>query len=353
MGRAFENSTQSNWTVEGACIPYAQDNATCAKVIKTACFSIQMLLSLLGNSAIIAIVLKNRNMQTTTNYLIANMAVSDLMLSAFAVPRELTEIFIGYRTWLIDGLAGVALCKLVYFIQDISTAVSIQSIVVITVDRYTGIVTPFRKPMITARWRRLVLLIIWLLSMGLHSPYFYIARHQRVKNTIVCFFTWEPAFDHLRAQRIYFTIISATLIVIPLAVITFLYSLIFKAIRRQKTFWQTVSSFRLRRRKENTRITKKIIAIILLFVVCILPIDILGFLYLFAWQDKIPCGIDKISFAVKFIFYSNASLNPCVYFLLNERYRRGLRNILKHRQNSSPREPEISGLAIPLKSGQI
>ena len=350
MGRSFENSTQSNWTVEAACIPFAQDDATCIKVIKTACFSIVMLLSLLGNSAIIAIVSRNRHMQTTTNYLIANMAVSDLMLSAFAVPRELTEIFMGYRTWLIDGLAGVVLCKLVYFIQDISTAVSIQSIVVITVDRYTGVVTPFRKPLMTARRLRVVVLIIWLLSMAIHGPYFYNARLQRVQNNVICFFTWEPAFDNLQAHRTYFIIISALLIAIPLAAITLLYSLIFKAIKRQKSFWRTVSAIRLRRRKENTRITKKIIAIIALFVVCILPIDILGFLYLFAWQEKIPCGVDNISFAAKFIFYSNASLNPCVYFLFNERYRQGLRNILKCPQNSLPREP--GGRALPLHSRQ-
>lgn len=334
MSRSFENSTQSNWTAEAACIPFAQDDAICVKVIKTACFSIVMLLSLLGNSAIIAIVSKNRHMQTTTNYLIANMAVSDLILSAFAVPRELTEIFMGYRAWLIGGSAGVVLCKLVYFIQDVSTAVSIQSIVVITIDRYTGVVTPFRKPLITARRLRVVILIIWLLAMALHGPYFYNARLQRVQNAIVCFFTWEPAFDNLQAHRTYFIIISASLIAIPLAAITLLYSLIFKAIKRQKSFWRTVSSFGQRRRKEDTRITKKIIAIIVLFVVCILPIDILGFLYLFAWQEKIPCGVDNVSFAAKFIFYSNASLNPCVYFLFNERYRQGLRTILKCRQNS-------------------
>lgn len=222
------------------------------------CLSILMLSSLLGNSAIIAIVLRNKHMQTTTNYLIVNMAVSDFMLSAFAVPRELTEIFIGYRRWLIDGPAGIAMCKLVYFVQDTSIAVSIQSIVVITVDRYAGVVTPFRrKPVITSKRLKLVIPVIWILSMGLHSPYFYTAHHKQLNNTGICFFTWEPTHDNLQAQQIYYSIVSAIVIAIPLAIVTVLYSLIFRAMRRQNFFWQTVASFRLRRRKETRKLSTK------------------------------------------------------------------------------------------------
>ena len=88
------------------------------------------------------------------------MAVSDMLLSAFAVPRELTQIFVGYQGCLIDGLSGAILCKIVYFFQEISTAVSIQSIVVITLDRYIGVVQPFRKPFITPKRLKFVIVLI-------------------------------------------------------------------------------------------------------------------------------------------------------------------------------------------------
>ena len=258
-----------------------------------------------------AIVAKNRHMRTTTNYLMANMAVSDLLLSTFAVPREMTEIFIGVRGWLIDGLAGPVLCKVVYFFQDISTAVSIQSIVVITLDRYTGVVSPFRRPIITPKRRKFVIALIWLISMVLHGIYFYTVRHVQVKGINFCF------FDNPRAVKINFIMMLVVLVAIPLIIITIVYSLIFKALKRQKTFCKGCSSLLMKRwQKENTTIMWKILAIILLFVICILPIDIIGFLFFFAWHKEIPCGMDHLSFAAKFIFYSNASLNPCVYFLL-------------------------------------
>ncbi|XP_020620945.1 neuromedin-U receptor 2-like [Orbicella faveolata] len=331
------------------CISFTIEDRVSTKAIKATCYTVLMLLSLLGNAAVIAIVAKNRHMRTTTNYLIANMAVSDLLLSTFAVPREIGEIFIGFRGWLIDGLAGAVLCKVVYFFQDISTAVSIQSIVVITLDRYTGVVQPFREPIVTPKRRKFVIALIWLISMGLHGIYFYMARHQRVNGISICSFSFEPAFDNLQSLRINFIILSVFLIAIPLSVIAVLYSLILRDLKRKKPFWQKSSSLLVKnRRKEDTKIVRNVLAIIILFVFCILPIDIVGFLFFFVWYEEIPCGMDQLSFAAKFIFYSNASLNPYIYFLLNDRYRQGLRNIFNHGKAKEcfPREEEISDIEM-------
>ena len=102
-----------------------------------------------GNVVIITTVVRNKRMRTTTNYLIANMAVSDLLISTCAVPNQLTEIVGGTLRWLIDGIVGLISCKLVYFFQDISFAVSVQSLVAIAIDRYRGVVFPFRPAIIT------------------------------------------------------------------------------------------------------------------------------------------------------------------------------------------------------------
>ena len=345
-GSALEDSALSNLT-QSECIPFAIEDAISIKAIKVTCYSVIMLISLFGNAAVIAIVAKNKNMWTTTNYLIANMAVSDLLLSAFAVPRELTEIFIGHQGWLIHGPAGAALCKIVYFFQDISTAVSIQSTVAITLDRYTGVVSPFRPPIITPKRLKFVIGLIWLISMGLHGIYFYIARHRRVNEISICFFSFEPAFDTIHGLRINFIILSFVLIAIPLTLIIILYSLILRDLKGKKNIWQKTSSSLLKnRQKENIKIVKTVLAIVLLFVISVLPVDIVGFLFFFVWYKKIPCGMDHLSFAAKFIFYSNASLNPYVYFLLNDRYRQGLRDIFKKAKDCFPREGEINGIEM-------
>ena len=122
-----EDHSSLNSTFTESC-EVSSGVSSSVKYIKTFAYILILLVSLFGNFAVIAIVSRSRLMWTSTNVLIANVAASDLLLSVFAVPRELVEIFIGPRRWLLDGPTGLILCKLVYFFQDISTAVSIQSL---------------------------------------------------------------------------------------------------------------------------------------------------------------------------------------------------------------------------------
>ena len=77
------------------------------KIVKILAYSIVLMVSLFGNSVIIATVISNRRMQTTVNYLIANMAASDLFISVFAVPIKISEIVKGPRRWLIEASVGL------------------------------------------------------------------------------------------------------------------------------------------------------------------------------------------------------------------------------------------------------
>ena len=81
--------------------------------------------------------------------LIANMAMSDLLFPIFLFPVQLADMHVG--SWLIGGTLGQALCKIHAFLVYISPLVSIQSLVLITVDRYAAVVVPLRSPLSVAR----------------------------------------------------------------------------------------------------------------------------------------------------------------------------------------------------------
>ena len=319
-----ENQTSVNSTQVWNCELYPE--STSVKCIKALAYSLIMIISLCGNLAVIAIVLKNIRMWTTTNFLIANMAASDLLISVFAVPRELVQIFTGPRRWLLDGLTGLILCKLVYFFQDISAAVSIQSLVVIAIDRYRGVVFPFRPPLITARVCRVIIAIIWIVAMCIHGTYFYTVRLTMQDNKWYCTFSWESKFDPHRTQERYFVFISVFLIFLPLSVILTLYALILMELKKRNL--DEGRTLRRQRQREDTAIVKKILIIVFLFVFCITPVTVLALVYYFAWNWHLPCGMDKLFSALRFIFFSNASLNPCVYISLSERYRQGLKDLI-------------------------
>ena len=322
-----DNKTSLNSTLANSSCESSAESSTSVKCIKTLVYSLIMVISLFGNLVVIAIVLKNKRMWTTTNFLIANMAASDLLISVFAVPRELTEIFIGPRRWLLDGLTGLILCKLVYFFQDISIAVSIQSLVVITIDRYRGVVFPFRTPLITTRVLKVLIPIIWIVAMCIHGPYFYTVRLVMQDNKWYCTFSWAPKFDPHRAQERYFLFISVYFIFLPFSVILTLYALILMELKKRKLNESGTSHLNRQRHREDGTIVKRILIIVFLFILCITPITVSSFLYYFAWNWHLPCGMEKLFSAAKFIFYSNASLNPGVYIILSERYRHGLKDL--------------------------
>jgi len=290
-----------------------------------------MLFSLLGNTAVIIIVSKNKRMRTTTNYLIVNMAASDLLISAFAVPRELTELYTGFRRWLVDGLAGLILCKLVYVFQDISTAVSIQSLVVMAIDRYHGVVFPFRPPISTSKFCKVVIPVIWTVAVGAHGVYFYTVRLMVQDNKTYCTFSWGPKFEERQKQEHYFIFISVFLILLPLCVIFCLYALIVLELRKRQRAGSSASVLSNQRRREDGAVMKKILCIVFLFISCITSITITALLFYFVWDWNIPCGMDKLFQAAKFIFYLNTALNPCLYFALNNNYRKGLKDLFRRK----------------------
>jgi len=300
-----------------------------------------MLFSLLGNSVVIIIVSKNKRMRTTTNYLIANMAASDLLISAFAVPRELTELYTGFRRWLIDGLAGLILCKLVYVFQDISTAVSIQSLVVMAIDRYHGVVYPFRPQISTSKVYKVAIPVIWTVAIGVHGVYFYTVRLMVQDNKTYCTFSWVSKSEERQTQENYFIFISVFLILLPLCVIFSLYALLVLELKKRQRAGSSASALSNQRRREDGKIMKKILCIVFLFILCITPVTIAALLYYFVWDWNIPCGMDKLFQTAKLIFYSNTALNPCLYYALNNKYRKGLKDLFRRKRSYEDNRDEL------------
>ena len=316
---------------EYSCKPF-QSDISVSKELKIFFYCVLLLLSVLGNSLLIAIIKRGKRMKTITNYLIANMAVSDILITVLAVPRQITEILLEPRRWLIDGLLGSVLCKSVYFFQDITIGVSILSLSAIAIDRYRGIVFPlrkqFRKP---AKLCKIIVPTIWLISMGLQAVYFYILRIETVDNKTYCAISWAPKFDQKNSQEVHFIVTFVCLIAIPTCLVTVLYSAVILNLNRSRPKRglgpsRYMMSGRLR---EDKKVVRLIIAILVAFIVCVMPVNIYAILFYFVWDWKMPCGMENFGFSAFFILYSNASINPCIYFTLNDKYRQGFLNILK------------------------
>lgn len=83
------------------------------QTVRIVLYSLIFLLSLLGNSLIIAVLVRNRRMRTVTNLFLLSLAVSDLLVSLVCIPFTLIP------NLMRDFIFGTGMCKLVmYFMGE-------------------------------------------------------------------------------------------------------------------------------------------------------------------------------------------------------------------------------------------
>lgn len=80
---------------------------------RTTLYLVAMVISLLGNSAIIWIVRRNRRMRNLTHFVIVNMAIADLLITVLHMPYKLQVHFTNSYAVVVGGLTGKLICKLV------------------------------------------------------------------------------------------------------------------------------------------------------------------------------------------------------------------------------------------------
>ena len=275
------------------------------KVCKILSYALLVAFSLLGNVLIAMVVCRDRNMRTTTNFLIVNMAVSDLHVPVFAMPRACVEIFIGNLRWLIGGALGETLCKLTAFLQDISTAVSVQSLVAISVDRFYAVWFPLKAARAKPRMK-CVISLIWVTSALIHLPYLYAFKIVTVSgDKTYCFVGWPRP-----VTKVAFLLLIFLIFVIPLGIITALYSWIVKKIRSQTLYWVRNLVVRISREKRNCNILKTSLAIVAIFFltmppfVVFLTIDIFSDGFLVSKETVVLRRWDKNE--TKILFYQTS-----------------------------------------------
>ena len=126
--------------------------------------------SFLGNSMIIITFLKTPALRTSVNYLIVNMAISDLISAATNWPLASTEGLLP-TSLVISGWTATIMCKTGLYSRAISQAVSVESLLLIVVERYIAIVRPFQSVLITRRLRITLVSLTWIFALLFTFPY--------------------------------------------------------------------------------------------------------------------------------------------------------------------------------------
>ena len=312
-----------NTTMNGTQPSSCDWNPTAEKIGKTFAYCLIFIVSLAGNTIIGIIVYKTKTMRKPINFLIANMAMSDLLPLIFVFPYLIQLLYID--SWLIDGLLGQALCKLVVFLPNVSTAVSIQSLVLIAVGRFGAVVFPLRPPLISSKLCPFLILATWIVAMALHFPYLVVFKLAEYQGRLVCHSHWKEVFGK-NAYKSYFSFVLVTFAFMPFVLIAILYIIIFFELKSQRSPGEQSVNVGQQRQQRERNVLKMAIAIVLGFAVCWLPFAICGFI-------KFALGIWSCSFQYYFIVtqliaQTNCAINPCICFIFSRNYREGLKTLV-------------------------
>ena len=236
-----------NTTVNGSgcSIPF---NPTTATIGETFACCLILVVSLLGNSFIAIIVYKTHTLRKPINFLIVNMFMSDLLFPIFLFPKELTYLYTD--SWLISGPLGQALCKLSHFLTDVSFVVSIQSLVLIAVDRFGAVVFPLRSPLISSKLCPFFILATWIIAMAVLSPYLVALKLAVYPGQLVCLARWNEAFGEFFFKN-YFLAVFVVFFFIPIVMLTIVYSIIVIKLMSQKILGEQSTNSEQQRAKRN------------------------------------------------------------------------------------------------------
>ena len=300
-------------------------NPTAEKIGKTFAFCLIFIVSLAGNTVIGIIVYKTKTMRKPINFLIVNMAMSDLLFAIFWIPWNNQRLY--SKSWLIGGPLGEALCKLYYFLTDVSISVSIQSLVLIAVDRFGAVVFPLRSPLISSKLFPFFILATWIIAMAVFSPYLIAAKLDEYSEGLISWPVWEEVFGEVSSVINYIFPSVITFYLIPLVLILILYIIIYIKLKSQKIPGERSANAGQQRQQRERNVLKMAIAIVLGFAVCWLPHTVVRFLVFFA-PDIWSCGFMYFLSVALVMYCANCAINPCICFIFSRNYREGLKTLL-------------------------
>ena len=122
-------------------------------------------MSVIGNSLVICIIAKQQYMKTSTNCLIMNLAVCDILTTLLLTPTFTRRIFLGGR-WF-GGDIGRVTCKIVEYGNSFPIYCSLLNLVAIAIDRCLAVTRPLSYKL-SSKWLvKISIPVIWLISLSL------------------------------------------------------------------------------------------------------------------------------------------------------------------------------------------
>ena len=224
--------------------------------------------------------------------------------------------------------------KLVAFLENSMVHASILTITAISVERFYAICWPLRAQFICTNQRTIrIIYVLWACAVGFSLPflvmsYTELARFHDGRQVTVCRTPVDETW-----KRVYVIGISILFFCVPFILLVLIYTAIALQLSVQaKALGSDADSSSIANYKLRRQVVVLMVAIIILFFICNLPIRVLSVWSIFtSKQQKVSIGFEaylNISSFARVMFYLNSAGNPIVYNIVSSRFRESCKRIL-------------------------
>jgi len=285
---------------------------------------------------------KRLRLQATTFFVIS-LAISDLLFCGINLP--LTAARYISQEWTL----GPVLCRLFPFFFYGNVAASLMSMVAITINRYVLVAFhAYYRQIYTCKNICLMLTAVWIFSFGMIFPPLV-----DIWGTLgldeATFSCTIKKLDGKSPKKFLFLVAF----LLPSISIILCYSAIFYKVRssRQNLESHNTPGPAAKRkaairaqRLEDLKMTKMMLTIFLLFLMCFLPLMLVNVLEDYIKQPSVHIIASVLA-------WMSASINPVIYSFLNKQYQKAFRALLfRSTINSQNQSSALSSYSLGLRT---
>lgn len=278
-------------------------------------FGIIAVTGFLGNLLVILVVLLNKNMHSTTNLLIVNLAAADLMFVILCVP------FTGVDYVTLHWPFGTMWCRTVQYLIVVTAYASIYTLVLMSVDRFLAVVHPIRSRMLrTEQITKIAIFTLWTVVLTISMPVTFAHdveishdNHTNITWTF-CRFTENDWLD-LATYQVTFFITSYLL---PLMIISGLY------VRMIMRLWHQGSGVRMSKESQRgrKRVTRLVVVVVIAFASLWLPVQLILLLRALELYTSTTLFSVILQIVAHTMAYTSSCINPLLYAFLSDNFRK-------------------------------
>ncbi len=322
---------------------------------RMAVFAAFVICGVIGNAILLSLILKDKQLRNSPNILICNLALADLMYILVVGPIRIEHEI--HPCWFRGALA----CALKNFAPVVCQCACVYSLVALSRERYTAIVTGFKahmanKTRLTVCWA----VAAWIFGILFASP-ILTEKFSHLSHEILCSSVKRGSF----AGKFYEVVKVLFLYIIPVIIILVHYLAMAETLLSSTKNFKSNSSQFVRQVNARKRLAYLSVTLSIFFVVFWLPSYAYTLSYHFKPQDE--KDFSNLIFRFRQVHYfmslANSSLNPWLVFALSSSHRSRLfahlgcnrmpRHISKYRRSNQQRMTLQKSTSVTCTSGQI